>query len=750
MTTTSNDLNVEEDWVEPVKMKYCLEYIELVHEQITARRLEDPGQLNKLHQKISQILAKKYKVMMGKSELHKYYNYLVNRGDVPPSYIVDSVTKTKNVRSRSGVLPISLATDGNNFSCAYDCYFCPDESKKNGAPRDMSRSYLSSEGTFIRGAIEDFEPANQIWRRLMELELMGHPPDKLEMIILGGTWDSYDEKYREYFLHQIFYACNVFSRISLRMDGDLSHLTREWADLNPFRKGMRFDESKVIQSQLRPPNSLQEEKAENEVAKCARVIGIVLETRPDQISKKSLLRKRRLGCTRLQLGFQHTDDEILKYNNRGHNVAKSVDAVQCARDNCFKVDGHLMPDLPGTTYEKDIEMIDRIFGGDDLQLDYCKLYPCLDLPYTVTRKWKESGEWKPLAEHNFPVFLDIMRIACARTPPWTRINRVQRDFPEAQENNDYLGFVSDNIRSNLQQYVVQELEKHGQTCYDIRSREIKNAFPLDFAERAKLMVRTYRSNHGTEFFLSVELPQRKPKSIDDAILMGLLRLRMTDFDCDRLAGKNRKTPFHLLPEFTSRPIALIRELHVYGNIQMVQKDIGKTTSQHTGVGKFLMAVAETIAKAYHFQEIAVISGVGVRGYYKKLGYHMDNGEGEYLIKSLIDTPTVINDIETQPDPPLPLRLFDREFAQEDILAPISSLVVPNKYMAIRPKYDHLPHLLYPSEPWYEISNYPLIQNGEPQVVSIDNKRKISWWRSPPVITSFIVGCGLLFLVARKR
>eukprot|EP00854_Cymbomonas_tetramitiformis_P008508 gene8508-10103_t len=549
----SEVLEYEEEvaWENTPEVKFVIEFCEQLLAKLTAHLLEEPDELAKLFQKLVRDLSRKYKMMLDKSSINKIYQELVKRKLVGPSFIIDSVTKNKSVRSRSGVLPVSIATDGNTFSCAYDCYFCPDESVKNGAPRNISRSYLSSEGTFIRGAVENFEAAGQIWRRLMELEFMGHPPDKIEIIVLGGTWDSYPAEYREEFILQTFYACNMFHRISLRLAGDLSHLTREWADQNPFQQGLGFDKERNIIRHLRPPKSLAEEKAENQESPCGRIIGVLLETRPDQISKSSLVKKRSLGCTRIQLGLQHTDNEILKLNNRGHSVEKSVSAIKFARDACYKIDGHLMPDLPGTTPEKDIEMISKIFLGEDLQLDYCKLYPCLDLPYTVTRKWKEEGKWKPLAEHDFPVFLDILRFAMANVPPWVRVNRVQvrealtslggwilvrgqRDFPEATEKNQYLGFVSDNIKSNLQQYVYNELAKHGQACYDVRSREIKNQFPSDFSTRAKLFIRSYRASEGTEFFVSVELPQRKAKGPDDAILMGLLRLRLTDYDMLRI------------------------------------------------------------------------------------------------------------------------------------------------------------------------------------------------------------------------
>eukprot|EP01134_Creolimax_fragrantissima_P007795 CFRG7795T1 len=619
----------------PRHVAHVEDFIKELLTTLTDEALENPDQLTKLTQKIMMGLRRKYKETLSKAQFNKIYLELVRVGRVKSSFIVDSVTKNKSVRSRSGVLPISVATDGNNFSCAYDCHFCPDETVKNGAPRDMSRSYLSSEGTFIRGAIENFDAAGQIFRRLLELEMMGHPPDKCEMIILGGTWDSYEENYRDNFIHQLFYACNMFSRVSIRLNGDLAALTKEWVSLNPFMHGLAFDSFDKIKKNLRAPLSLQEEKSINEKADCARIIGIVLETRPDQINKRSLLRKRRLGCTRLQLGIQHTDNEILDLNKRQHGVEKSRDAIYFARDAAFKVDGHLMPDLPGTTPQKDYDMLDEVFGGELLQLDYCKLYPCLDLPYTVTRKWKEDGSWKPMAEHQFDEFLNILRHGMAICPPWTRINRVHRDFPEATVKNDYLGFVSENIKSNLQQHILVELKKHGQACYDIRSREIANAFPVDCDQRARLFVRSYRANEGTEIFLSVEIPRTQARTPDDAMLLGLLRLRLNDVDMKRIRGENVKIPTHFLPEFVEKPYARIRELHVYGNLRMVTRNRTDTSSsQHTGVGKFLMATAESISRLCGFHDVCVISGVGVRDYYRHRGYELLADNGEYMVKSL--------------------------------------------------------------------------------------------------------------------
>jgi len=551
--------------------------------------------------------------------------------------------------------------------------------------------------------------------------MMGHPPDKCEMIILGGTWDCYAPAYRDEFIRGLFYACNTYHRMSLRLQGDLSHLTKAWLGTGPFIAKGRFDPERTIISHLRAPLSLEEEKKENENAPCARIIGIVLETRPDQINRHSLIRKRKLGCTRIQLGIQSTDNEVLRLNNRGHGVEESIAALLYARDAGFKVDGHLMPDLPFTTLEKDYKLIKDVFLGEVLQLDYCKLYPCLDLPYTKSREWKEQGVWKPIAEHDFPSFLELLRFAMASVPPWTRVNRVQRDFPEAQEKNAYLGFVSDNIKSNLQQMVMMELEKKGQVCVDIRSREIKTQMPINCGQRARLFVRTYRANGGTEIFLSVELPKRTGTDPDDAVLMGLLRLRLPDTECNIIRTGQRGTsgalatyPKHYLPDFCrgGMLLARIRELHVYGIVQMVNDSAAqedRQKAQHSGVGRFLMCVAEHVSAMHGFTHCAVISGVGVRDYYRRRGYTMDTNEGEYLVK-----PLACPHLQ-------PMVLFGRAYTQADLLAALAAMPIPQAYLPTPritvPDSRPFPLSLLPLRPTTvcERKVYADIQNGEPRL-----------------------------------
>jgi ELP3 family radical SAM enzyme/protein acetyltransferase len=601
-------INVYNTFVESIKYKDNIDYNDLLFNIVRRYFRENKKIFNKVP---------------SKNELMELYEVLIQTKVLKRNSILDSLLMIKSVRSNSGVLPISIALNGNSsdddiegFSCAYDCSFCPNEC-------GIARSYLSSEGTFIRGSLHNFDTIQQVWRRLCELETMGHTPDKLEIIALGGTWDCYPKSYREKFANHLFYACNTYPLMNN------SVILTEWLKTRPYINNLPLPPV-ILQNMLlvRPIKNLQEEKDINTMKESCRIIGIVLETRPDRINRFTLLEKRRFGCTRIQLGIQHTDNDVLGLNNRGHPVEKSIRAIKLCRDACFKVDGHIMPDMPYTTLEKDYEMMRRIFLGKDMQLDYCKIYPCLDLPFTKARTWKEQGKWKPIAENNFKDFIDLLCYTLTIVPPWTRIARLQRDFPEASDKNQQLGYVSDNIRTNLHQLVDIEMKRRGLKCYDIRSREIKNTIlTCKLKDKARLYVRIYRSNEGAEYFISVEIPRSNEKdeyndnNFDDTYLLGLCRLRIPDENsCNLPYFKKNK-----------EKIGLIRELHVYG---MVVTDKNNDHSQHQGIGKFLLSVAENIAYKNNCKYTLIISGVGVRNYYKKLGYNLVNTEDEYMDKQL--------------------------------------------------------------------------------------------------------------------
>jgi elongator complex protein 3 len=365
-----------------------------------------------------------------------------------------------------------------------------------------------------------------------------------------------------------------------------------------------------------------------------------------------------------------------------------------------------MPDLPGTTLELDYEMVHTVFEGDQLQLDYCKIYPCLDLPYTDIRKWKEEGTWKPIAENNFKDFITLMCHTLSVVPPWTRINRVQRDFPEANEKNNGLGYVSNNIKTNLQQIVTAEMKKRGLKCIDIRSREIRNNIVESRLDRTKLYIRTYRANEGTEFFISAEIPSAKDETdsfTDNAILLGLCRLRIPDYEFT----EKERNPHHYLPVYRNKVnrISRIRELHVYGNIASSLKS---GNSQHRGVGKFLISVAEAISRMYSCDLVTIISGVGVRDYYEHLGYTLDSNEDQFMIKVLHE------------DNYKKMVLFSKEYDYTKIEASLKESIISRTY--IYPVFQTTPIKACGYDTSVKSMVYKNIQNGQAQGFSFSSSK----------------------------
>ena len=460
----------------------------------------------------------------------------------------------KKCRSWSGVLVVTVVMRPDKFSCPFDCHYCPNEP---GQPR----SYLSSEPAVARANRNEFDPVKQFRSRLNMLRNNGHTINKIEIIVLGGTFSTYPRTYQEEFISGLFYASNT----------------------------QDFDE--------RPILSLVQEQHINETAKY-RIIGISLETRPDLITRHELLRFRHLGCTRVQIGVQHTDNSILKLVNRGHTVETSIKAISLLRNFGFKIDVHIMPDLPGTTPDLDNQMMHDILCSPDFQPDYLKIYPCLDVQHTTIRNWKHNGFWKPYSEqHNgSQLLLDVCSHAKIYSKYWIRFNRIQRDFPE--EKDGVIGYASDNIRSNFRQLLQNYCAKAGIFCKCIRCREVKNKKRQSY----QFFTDKYFAADGFEFFISCASPDR-------TVLYGFVRLRLSSNNLHRSA--------------------LIRELHVYGTLQNLHSKTTHST-QHQGIGKALMLHAEYIALTHRYFNIAVISGVGVREYYRKLGYSLSY---TYMTKS---------------------------------------------------------------------------------------------------------------------
>lgn len=480
----------------------------------------------------------------------------------------------KPVRSWSGVLVVTVVMKPDAFSCRHNCAYCPDETKKNGGKHDMPRSYLSTEPAVMRAMENDFDAVKQVHARLNQLRSLGHVLDKLEIIVLGGTFSEYPKKYRDEFMTDLFYAANVY-------------------DGAPRQKRGMF-----------------EEQHENKKTKY-KIIGISIETRPDSVCKQEMRRLRMYGVTRVQLGIQHTDDVVLRNINRGHDARAGVLAIRRLKANGFKVDVHVMPDLPGSGPAMDAKMLETVITHPDYSPDYMKIYPCLDVEHTEIRRWKQTGAWMPYAETDYDKLVDVIVGAKSVVPKYLRLNRIQRDFPEEKENR--IGFSSKTIKSNLRQLVLDECERRGVRCACVRCREIKNG---TYTGRPVYSIQRYEASDGYEYFISANTNEDR--------LLGFVRLRVNVRDDDVCFREIRDA-------------GIIREAHVYGFIASTttanDRDRNRDRVQHRGIGKCLVAMACVVAYSHGLREAAVISGVGARGYYEKLGFRLTKPYG-YMILGL--------------------------------------------------------------------------------------------------------------------
>ena len=553
--------------------------------------LDNTTSKNKWKQLISEY-KRKYNISPGTFQLNYHYRKLLEEEYIERNPRFELFNSAHNVRVDSGVVVVSLlmsgTPNGQTFTCAHDCYFCPNEtpSEENNYIQ-QPRSYLMKEPAVLRANRNGFDTVRQIYDRLSTISLNGHNVDKLEIIALGGTFSCYPEDYQQAFSRDVFYAANTF-----------------------------FDNRENPRERL----SVEEEIKINETAR-VRIIGYTIEDRPDYCNNASVFQKYRLfGVTRIKVGIQHTEQVILDRVNRGCTREDSEIAIRNAKDSCFKIDGHWMPDLPGSTPDMDWEMFQDVIYGHSLQLDQWKIYPCETVDHTEIKRWYEMGKYEHYPEEDLiELIMKVKKIV----PPWIRLNRVIRDIP----TNYHIAGIE---KPNMRQIIQHKMNKLGWKCRCIRCREPKNLVIANQGiDDSEIIIREYESSGGTEYFISMENSE-----LD--IIYGFCRLRLSmnagfvqSVKKNRLGGKKiveskREIAF---PELIG--CGLIRELHVYGTMNVVSENIEKT--QHRGIGKMLLKKAEEIAMDNGYYKTAVISGVGVREYYRKRGYELDNS---YMIKKL--------------------------------------------------------------------------------------------------------------------
>lgn len=450
-------------------------------------------------------------------------------------------------------------------------YACPGRCVYCPTEARAPKSYLTNEPAILRALRNDYDPYRQVINRLEALTETGHSTDKVDLIIKGGTWSFYPDAYQRMFIQRCFEAANDFPKGK-----------KECNQNNGSTK----------------TSSLVDIQRQNETAAC-RLIGITIETRPDYVDEAEIKRLREFGITRVELGVQHLDDAVLELIVRDHSTAEIRQSTRLLRDAGFKVAHHLMPNLPGATPESDLESLKRLFSDASYRPDAIKIYPCVVIASAELHTWWKEGRYQPYDDQTLLELLITMK---QHVPAYVRIERVIRDIPSTS-------IEAGSRITNLREAVQRSMRERGLRCRCIRCRQLREPSQAEF----QLVRQDYSAGGGREVFLSFEDPKSDR-------LASLLRLRLPSY---ALEGKA-----HWLPELSHA--AIIRELHTYGpHVPLAKREEG--AAQHKGLGERLMRYAETIAlEEFGVKRLAVIAGVGVRNYYRKLGYHL---EGTYMVKT---------------------------------------------------------------------------------------------------------------------
>jgi elongator complex protein 3 len=466
--------------------------------------------------------------------------------------------KRKTTRTISGVTVVATMTEPYPCPQPEPCAYCP-----GGPSTGSPQSYTGHEPAAMRGAQNSFDPYRQVISRIEQLKQIGHKVDKIELIVMGGTFPATSMEYQTRFIQRCLDAITGITSAT-------------------------FEEAKA-----------------NAEVSSVRNVGITVETRPDWAKQLHIDAMLGMGVTRIELGVQNPDNEIYRLVGRTHTVADVEEATQIAKDAGLKIVYHMMLGIPGSNPQKDIAAFRRIFTDAAYKPDMIKIYPCLAINGTKAYQWYQQGNYEPYtSEKAAEIIAEIKKFI----PNWIRVMRVQRDIP-AQ-------FILAGVKkSNLRELAQQKLAESGLRCQCIRCREVGHRLQVDHVtpdlEKVKLLTERYYASGSTEIFISAEDPENK-------VLLGYLRLRIPSPNAHR-------------PEITEVPSAIVRELHVYGPLVPIGER-SECAWQHKGYGSDLLAEAERIARdEFRVKKLLVISALGTRRYYMRLGYKRD---GVYVSKRL--------------------------------------------------------------------------------------------------------------------
>ncbi len=555
--------------------------------------------------------------MFAKSTLNQAYQRLLEAKKIKPlTKATLNLFKKKPIRTLSGVAPITVLT--KPFPCPGECIFCPSDIR-------MPKSYLASEPGAQRAERNFFNPYLQTINRLQALVANGHMVEKAELIVLGGTWSFYPKNYQIWFIKECFRALNDFGtekaksavaeieknyfklNQKLEQAGYHSLIKKDPAENQLELADKQIDGQKISQRYnqivnqvyLEPEkalgidqiesaswSALEKEQQRNETAKI-RCVGLVLETRSDKIDEMEVKRLRRLGATKVQIGVQSLDDEVLRKNKRGHNVAATARAFKLLRLAGFKIHAHWMANLYGSTVAKDKKDYRRLFDDDRFKPDELKIYPTSLIASAELMQYYRRGLWRPYSHREL---LAVLEFCLMQTPAYCRLTRVVRDIPSPD-------IVVGNKKTNFRQIVMDRLQQLDKRMQDIRAREIRNT-PFKITQ-LKFTVLTYTTSVSQEKFLQFLVKTKQGEK-----LLAFLRLSLPA--SESFIGELKQA-------------AIIREIHVYGRATALgQREKGK--AQHLGLGRKLITQAKNFAHQAGYHRLAVISAVGTRAYYRRQGF----------------------------------------------------------------------------------------------------------------------------------
>ena len=592
------------------------------------------------------------KDLPSKSQILQSYFTAVKEWKLEKNQTFEMLLRKRAIRSLSWIVPVQVLT--KPWPCPGQCIFCPNDPW-------MPKSYIKSEPGAMRAWLNQFDPMKQVYNRLQSLTSTGHQTDKIEMIILWWSWDAYPKDYKIAFVMQLYDACNTFSELKIQ----------QW---KVGHKDSKYHFEILNLDEIKYSETFEEAVKRNETAK-NRIIWLTIETRPDLVSHENCKFWRELWVTRVEMWIQSTNDEVLKLNKRGHDVQKIKDAMYIIRQYGFKISIHLMPWLYGSDFEKDIQSFKDIYADPAFQPDEIKFYPTSVIPNTELYNLYKEWKYTPITTEQ--ILAEIRETFLNIIPPYTRIKRLIRDIPATEivawSNITNLSQIAhESLLKDIEEcfhwngsmevekfysrlywdyelyesedeYFCKKLHKshhnslllEGEThevervvktqiiwiqpdlkslrnfvCLDTRSREVRNKAEKKETDFLNLVLRWYKSSAGQECFISFE---------DElGYLYGFTRLLLPNDDSA------------IWIEWLERWTAIIRELHVYGELQKIWDKWGQGT-QHTWLWKRLLSFAEKISKSFWYGQFSVISWVWVREYYWSLWFKL---KWTYMVKEI--------------------------------------------------------------------------------------------------------------------